>query len=119
MEVQKVYTGIPIHIVDILLDEWERLLKDGDEDDEDEENKEEEMRKIAESAKKTPLADVIAIFQDIVADYNNSKVLREKIKEDLFSDTRLVSWDILEGETQHNDSSNESEEEEEEEWKGF
>ena len=115
----KVYTGIPIHIVDILLDEWERLLKDGDEDDEDEENKEEEMRKIAESAKKTPLADVIAIFQDIVADYNNSKVLREKIKEDLFSDTRLVSWDILEGETQHNDSSNESEEEEEEEWKGF
>lgn len=115
----KVYTGIPIHIVDILLDEWERLLKDGDEDDEDEENKEEEMRKIAESVKKTPLADVIAIFQDIVADYNNSKVLREKIKEDLFSDTRLVSWDILEGETQHNDSSNESEEEEEEEWKGF
>lgn len=115
----KVYTGIPIHIVDILLDEWERLLKDGDENDEDEENKEEEMRKIAESAKKTPLADVIAIFQDIVADYNNSKVLREKIKEDLFSDTRLVSWDILEGETQHNDSSNESEEEEEEEWKGF
>lgn len=54
-----------------------------------------------------------------MADYNNSKVLREKIKEDLFSDTRLVSWDILEGETQHNDSSNESEEEEEEEWKGF
>ena len=117
----KVYTGIPIHIVDILLDEWERLLKEGpeDEDDEDEEKKEEELRKVAESAKKTPLADVITIFQDIVADYNNSKVLREKIKEDLFSDTRLVSWGVIQGKTPENDSSDESEDEEAEEWEGF
>lgn len=118
----KVYTGIPIHIVDILLDEWERLLKDEeeeDDEDEDDEKKEEQQRKLAESAKETPLIKFIGIFQDLVADYNNSKVLREKIKEDLFSDTRLTAWGVLREEVVEEDAASESGEEEAEEWEGF
>ncbi|EJS44288.1 rrp1p [Saccharomyces arboricola H-6] len=119
----KVYTGIPIHIVDIILDEWERLLKDEDEEEDDEdgddEKREEQLRKLTNSVKETPLTDFIAIFQDIVADYNNSKVLKEKIKEDLFSDARLVAWGVLHDKTVENVSSSESEEEEAEEWEGF
>ncbi|CAI4058099.1 hypothetical protein SKDZ_04G3120 [Saccharomyces kudriavzevii ZP591] len=124
----KVYTGIPLHIIDILLDEWERLLKDENDDeeedneDEDEDKKEEQLRKLVEGVKDTPLVDIIAIFKDIVADYNNSKVLREKIKEDLFGDTRLVAWGVLHDETAENDSESgeeESGEEEAEEWEGF
>lgn len=99
----KVYNGIPMHIIDILLDEWQRLYE-GDEDD---------MR---ERVSGTPLQSFIQIFKDLVSDLNNSKALRNKIKEDLFQDERLEQWgvSVTEGEVQEDESDVEVEE-----WHGF
>ncbi|CCF55685.1 hypothetical protein KAFR_0A02490 [Kazachstania africana CBS 2517] len=116
----KVYSGIPIHIIDIILDEWERLLTNRNDefDNEDEEELTEEEK--ASLVKDTPLALFIEIFTELQNDVNKSKVLRNKIKEDLLHDERLVKWEILsitdEGEEE---SEAEEDEEEEEEWKGF
>ncbi|CCH63050.1 hypothetical protein TBLA_0J00500 [Henningerozyma blattae CBS 6284] len=94
---RKVYTGIPMHIVDILLDEWVRLLtEEDDEDDDDEEEPDEDEAALIESIKETPLDKIIAIFQDICSDEDVSKVLKTRIKEELLEDVRLVKWGIIE-----------------------
>ncbi|SMN21135.1 similar to Saccharomyces cerevisiae YDR087C RRP1 Essential evolutionarily conserved nucleolar protein necessary for biogenesis of 60S ribosomal subunits and processing of pre-rRNAs to mature rRNAs [Maudiozyma saulgeensis] len=129
----KIYNGIPFHIIDIFLDEYERLAskRDDEYDIEDEITDEEE---IAELLKETPLQSFIDIFIDLQKNIMNSKGLRNKIKEDLLSDERLIRWGAkgIDASRNGNDkneeeSDEESDEEvanaedepEEEEWKGF
>ena len=114
---KKVYNGIPFHIIDIFVDEWEKLvIRDGEDEGEDGEEKDSEECKQLIAA--TPLSLFVEIFQDLSSNIENIKVLREKIKEDILGDQRLHLWGIL---TQGDDKveSGEEEEEEEEEWKGF
>lgn len=114
----KVYNGVPLHIMDIILDEWERLAQ-SDRDEEDEISPSE----LAELIKETPLSQFIDIFQGIYADVNNSKVLRKKIKEDLFIDPRLAQWGVEAVTKTSADSdkedSTDNDDEEVEEWHGF
>lgn len=122
----KVSNGIPLHVIDILLDEWERLVKP---ENEEEEEKEEEDDEIASLVGQTPLGKVLDIFRDLFLDVNNSKVLRKAIKEQLFTEERLVDWGLNinlkqtnEGSEEDSDvqeDSNDSEEGEFEEWNGF
>lgn len=113
---KKVYNGIPFHIIDIFVDEWEKLvIRDGEDEGEDGEEKDSEECKQLIAA--TPLSLFVEIFQDLSSNIENIKVLREKIKEDILGDQRLHLWGIL---TQGDDKvENGEEEEEEEEWKGF
>ena len=122
----KVYSGIPFHIIDILLDEWERLLTDKDDEHDDEEKETDEVD-IVIAVKETPLNNFIKIFYGLVSNVNNSKILRTKIKEDLLADPRLIEWGIIEntdeGKSEEIDEPSSEDEEkatgEEEEWKGF
>lgn len=111
----KVYNGVPLHIMDIILDEWERLVQ-GDDDSEASD------AEVAKLVAETPLAQFVAIFQEIQRDVSNSKVLRNKIKTDLLVDARLAQWGVVtetkdpEPATQDDDS---DDSDEPEEWHGF
>lgn len=110
----KVYNGVPLHIIDVLLDELERLVRAEDE---------EEDLDLAQLVQKTPLAQFLKIFQDIVANTDNSKVLREAIKRELLADPRLVSWGYFTAKPTTHETQNEpqdsDDDEEAEEWHGF
>lgn len=106
---KKVYNGIPMHLTDIILDEWERLITGKDDENEEEDNEEEEEKEVVELIKQTPLKSFIQIFQDLSNDIDNSKVLRDYIKKELLSDTRLLEWEIIEMDNKGDT----------EEWKGF
>lgn len=117
---KKVYNGIPFHIIDIFVDEWEKLIlhngEDEDEEDDEKTNQEDEEAKLQEECARiaeTPLAQFVEIFEDLASNINNIKSLRDKIKEDIFKDERLKKWGVLE--TQEADAADE----EEEEWTGF
>lgn len=120
----KVYNGIPFHLIDILLDEWERLVSKRD-DEFEVEDEITDAEEIANLVKETPLSQFIEIFTDLRKDYIVSKGIRNKIKEDLLSDERLVSWGATPAteETVENDEEEQEEEnaedEPEAEWKGF
>lgn len=117
-----VYNGIPIHVIDIILDEWERLLTEKDDEAEDDEEDDEDIEKdIIPLIKETPLVKFIKIFQDLKADIIVSKVLRDKIKEDLLQDERLVKWGIIEAKAPAvtEEESDVEAEDEDEEWAGF
>lgn len=101
----KVYNGIPLHIIDIVLDEWQRLFEgEGNEGD------------MEAFISETPLQSFIQIFRVLVEDLNISKVLRNKIKEDLFQDERLGRWGIP---VIVKEVEEEEEDAEVEEWHGF
>ncbi|SCU85793.1 LANO_0C05402g1_1 [Lachancea nothofagi CBS 11611] len=111
---KKVYNGIPFHIIDIFTDEWEKLIFGNEDDGEDEDAQgapslEEQRATIA----KTPLVQFIEIFRDLSSNTENIKILRDKIKKDIFHDTRLQNWQVLGGDKE------EGEEDDEEEWTGF
>lgn len=110
----KVYNGVPLHIIDVLLDEWERLVRPEDE---------EEDLDLAQLVQETPLAQFLKIFQDIVANTDNSKVLREAIKRELLADPRLVSWGFSTAKSTTQEIRNEpqdsDDDEDAEEWHGF
>lgn len=112
----KVYNGIPIHIIDILFDEWERLALESEADEEEEEMKfEEKVEKMAEFTANSPFDKIIAHFEKLRSNYDNSKILRDKIKEEIFGDKRLLLWDVI----QEKEEQKKDDQEEEEEWKGF
>lgn len=133
----KIYNGIQLHIVDILLDEWEKLLTSEEEDGEDEQEDQKNID-MAAMIKETPLEMFLEIFSELAADVNNSKVLRNRIKQELLNDERLAQWgitvnikstktetaaeqdeiDLKEDEEEHN-GDDDDEEEEVEEWHGF
>lgn len=118
----KIVNGIPFHIIDIMLDEWERLVSNRDDeyDNDDEITDEEEITKLI---KNTPLQPFIDVFIDLQKDILNSKGLRNKIKEDLLSDERLIRWGVIEQvlseDKKDAEEGEEVEPEVEEEWKGF
>ncbi|CAR25232.1 Rrp1p [Lachancea thermotolerans CBS 6340] len=103
---KKVYNGIPFHVIDILLDEWEKLVlgspENGDDDDDDDSsNEEDEEAKLQEQREliaATPLSQFVDIFRDLASNTDNIKVLRDKIKEDIFKDERLTRWGVLSAE---------------------
>lgn len=101
---KKIYNGIPFHIIDIFIDEWEKLMFESCEEDmishED---------KVAKLMQSTPLSKFLKIFQDLAANLNNMKTLRKKIEEDILCDARLLKWGVVCKDI----------DEEEEEWNGF
>lgn len=110
----KVPNGIPIHIMDILLDEWQRLFEG------------EQVSQLVELVSETPLKSFLAIFQELLANLNNSKVLRDKIKHTFLQDERWGQWGIDVGSSKKSDKESnsdgeeqEQEEEDAEEWHGF
>lgn len=128
----KIYNGIPLHIVDIFLDEWEKLLT-REEVDEQEDQKDIDM---AAMIKETPLEKFLEIFSELAADVKNSKSLRNRIKEELLNDERLAQWSItvnikstktenaddqdeIDLKEQEEEEEDNDEEEEVEEWNGF
>lgn len=123
---KKVYNGIPFHVIDILLDEWEKLVLgspengDGDDDDDDDSsNEEDEEAKLQEQREliaATPLSQFVDIFRDLASNTDNIKVLRDKIKEDIFKDERLTKWGVLSAEKV---PATEDDGDDGEEWTGF
>ncbi|SCV03884.1 LAMI_0H11716g1_1 [Lachancea mirantina] len=119
---KKVYNGIPFHIIDILLDEWEKLVFNEDdlyegEDNDDEQNSVRKQELIAA----TPLNEFLDIFQDLSSNTNNIKVLRDKIKEDIFGDARLKEWGVGPSALREcgEDDNDDEDEDDEDEWNGF
>lgn len=117
----KVYNGVPLHIIDVLLDEWERLVRPEDEDEDQEQD-------VAQLVKETPLQQFLEVFQAIEADCSNSKVLRGAIKRELLADPRLAAWGLAKapetsqpGQQDGSDDNDEQEDDDEdaEEWNGF
>ncbi|EDO18691.1 hypothetical protein Kpol_1055p47 [Vanderwaltozyma polyspora DSM 70294] len=118
----KIYNGIPMHITDILLDEWERIMRNENENEEQEGSEEEEEEyDYKELVKETPLPKFIEIFTSIRSDLNASKVLKDQIKENLIDDSRLSEWNIIVAseEAEEESGSGSESESETEEWKGF
>lgn len=102
----KVPLSLPAHILDVYLDELEKVLfEDIKEDEVDEEASLEQKRKIVEAV---PVNDLLEVFKDIDTEI---KVLKKKIQEDLFEDDRLKEWGVIE--TTKGDSGDEEGEEEE------
>lgn len=116
---RKVYTGIPLHVTDIILDEFERLFTNANDEFENDEDKKDET--IEEWVKATPIKDLMAIFQGLHAEILTPKAIRMRIKEDLLTDERLVQWGVIEATTPAVEevAEEESKEDDEEEWKGF
>lgn len=106
----KVSNGIPIHIMDILLDEWQRLFEG------------KQQSQMATLVSETPLRLFLTIFQELLSNVDNSKVLRNKIKYGFLQDERWSQWGIdvgLPKKAREDEEDSEDEEEEAEEWHGF
>ncbi|GME91464.1 unnamed protein product [Ambrosiozyma monospora] len=127
----KIPNGIVFHIVDVWLDEFERVIfeKDNDsneDDDEEKEEEEEESENEDNDDKEQLLVDVpteklLVPFRSIRKDAL-MKVLREKVRDDMLLDPRLQSLGIESGEkTKKSTEKDESEEDEsdDEKWNGF
>ncbi|CEP63310.1 Rrp1p LALA0_S07e07228g [Lachancea lanzarotensis] len=112
---KKIYNGVPFHIIDILGDEWEKLIFGGEDEENEDETEGADADATANSQRaqiaETPLVLFIDIFRDLSSDTNNVKTLRDKIKEDIFKDDRFRRWGVLDTEDADNV--------EEEEWTGF
>lgn len=121
---KRIYNGIPMHVIDISQDELEKIYtKLNKEESEDE--KETTDFEITEEIVNSSHVDVFftKIF-DLTNDYNNNKVLRMYIKDNLVTDEKLISWGIVANcyKPKYVSSKAESEEEVEDDgetWKGF
>ncbi|CCH46225.1 Ribosomal RNA processing protein 1 B [Wickerhamomyces ciferrii] len=129
-------TGIPFHIIDIYIDELEKVLfKDLKNDEEsDEEEEDDKIQEKQEIINKTPIGQLITVFQDL-SENAPYKTLREKIKDEILNDDRLKNWGVIEiidkklkklnksndeSESDDEEENDEDEEEEsEDEWNGF
>ncbi|KAG7813603.1 hypothetical protein KL921_001149 [Ogataea angusta] len=99
--------GVTYHVVDVYLDELERVVA-GDEEDV-------EAEKAREKFEDVPLAKLLQPFEKIHKDAL-MKTLRNKVRDDLLKDERLKTWGYAENKSEEKE---EDEEEEEEEWTGF
>ncbi|KAL6945376.1 hypothetical protein ACO0QE_002828 [Hanseniaspora vineae] len=117
----RVYNGIPLHIIDIFVTEWERVFKtDMDESSEDEDDAEID----AEVVRSSCVPQFIEVFAKLTQNVDVSKVLKTKIKEDILQDSTLSQWGVLpenkkSAEKDAKEEDGGEEEEEEEEWNGF
>ena len=119
---RKVYTGLPLHVIDIFLDEWERLYTNlNDEfDSEDIQSNGGKEENISKWIQKTPFKEFLSIFEDLKDDVLTPKAIKIRIKEDLLPDNRLVEWRVIDKATVYGKGDDEANnEEEEEEWNGF
>lgn len=115
----RVYNGVPFHVIDILLDEWARLYK------EEVESTDLDDSKVGQYLQTTPFLRVVGILIDLTKDVQKSKVLKDKIKQDLFEDDRLKQWGIdlpiMKAGVDVSESADDDEEDadDDEEWQGF
>lgn len=123
--------ALPYHLCDIYLDELELImfteLKDQQEELDNELDHEspeylEKLTQLSQSkqniVKDVPVTKLISSF----ARLNESallKTLREKCKEDVLDDERLIQWGIKTAKEVENDSEDDSGSESEEEWQGL
>lgn len=115
--------ALPYHLCDIYVDELETVMFSDLKTDLDEDEKEVLAEKL-EIVSNTPIIELISPF----AELNKSaslKTLREKCKNDVLDDKRLVEWGVVKGKSASNndgsddDDDSEGEDDEEEEWTGF
>ena len=116
---RKVYTGLPLHVIDIFLDEWERLYTNlNDEfDSEDIQSNGGKEENISKWIQKTPFKEFLSIFEDLKDDVLTPKAIKIRIKEDLLPDNRLIKWGVIDKDTVAEEGDYETDNEEE--WKGF
>lgn len=128
----KVPVALPYHLCDIYLDELQLILFEELEEEElDKEDPgylqkyENLMRQKIEIADGVPVLKLISPFQ-ILNKEAKLKPLREKCKEDILDDERLVDWAVIEDKSdsdldEEDDgvAEKDDDDEEEEEWKGF
>lgn len=112
----RVPVAIPYHLVDIYVDEIERCMFE-------EVELELELKELSEELKdeiieSTPIDLLLTPFKEL-QQHALLKTLRLKIKEDIFKDSRLVEWGIVELELEKVEAEAEGSDEEEEEWTGF
>lgn len=86
----QVSPGIPLHIVDIFIDEWDRLMHGTDS------SVTGQVTPAAPFVK--PLTRFLDVFRNLQTNSKVSKILRNRIREDLFSDPRLRTWRVLSSE---------------------
>lgn len=118
----RVYNGIPLHLIDIFVTEWERVFQTDIDDADDADDVEIDAAVVKNSC----VPQFIELFVKLTKDVDVSKVLKTKIKEDILHDSTLLQWDVLskdapsaEKDASENQNDEEEEEEEEEEWNGF
>ncbi|OBA28551.1 hypothetical protein HANVADRAFT_51444 [Hanseniaspora valbyensis NRRL Y-1626] len=131
---KRIYNGIPMHVIDISTDElvkiYTKLNKDSSEKEENDDEEEEEFEITEEIVNKSHIDILFSKIFELTNDYNNNKVLRIYIKDNLVTDDTLIDWGIVEKcykpkyvskkDTEEDKEENEDDEEEEEEtWKGF
>ncbi|CAI5758148.1 unnamed protein product [Candida verbasci] len=117
----KVPLALPYHLCDIYLDELELVIfEDIIKNKEQEEITDEEVLEIVNEV---PVLKLISSFKEL----NKSaklKTLREKCKEDVLDDKRLINWKVIENSNESEedvDGDNEAnyDDDSEDEWKGF
>lgn len=126
----KISRAITFHIIDVWVDEIERVLFSVDEDEEEEEEeekegeeeKEEKIRERKEilQDKKVPIDLLLGPFKEL-SGRKHTEALIKKIRVEILNDERLIELDIdlsLPNEDKKGEDEDE-EEEEEEEWNGF
>ncbi|CAM9024702.1 unnamed protein product [Wickerhamomyces anomalus] len=125
---KKIPNGIPFHIIDIYVDELEKVVfKDVEEKDEEEEDEEDEQDDINKRKQdiidSTPVGELISVFDELSKEAAY-KTLREKIRDEVLKDDRLKQWGVVEVVEEENDESEEDTEDDqnedsEDEWNGF
>ena len=133
----KVPVALPYHLCDIFLDELELIMFADIEDREVDENDPEDMKQKLEElnkekiaiANEVPIRELIEPFTKLSKEAK-LKTLREKTKEDVLDNEKLVEWGVVrnfnnnkggnsEGSEEDEDDEEEEDEDEEDEWKGF
>ncbi|WLF80056.1 hypothetical protein PVL30_003826 [Lodderomyces elongisporus] len=133
----KVPVALPYHLCDIFLDELELIMFADIEDREVDENDPEDMKQKLEElnkekiaiANEVPIRELIEPFTKLSKEAK-LKTLREKTKEDVLDNEKLVEWGVVrnsngnkggnsEGSEEDEDDEDEEDEDEEDEWKGF
>ncbi|XBW36185.1 hypothetical protein QEN19_001765 [Hanseniaspora menglaensis] len=127
---KRIYNGIPMHVIDISKDELVKIYSKLNNEESEEKNAEFE---VTEEIVNNSHVDILfsRIFE-LTNNYDNNKVLRIYIKENLATDDDLVSWGIVEKcykpkfvskkdleKKEEEDEEAEAEDEDEETWKGF
>ncbi len=125
---KKIPNGIPFHIIDIYVDELEKVVfKDVEENDEDEDEEDDEQDDINKRKQdiidSTPVGELISVFDELSKEAAY-KTLREKIRDEVLKDDRLKQWGVVEVIEEENDESEEDREDDqnedsEDEWNGF
>ncbi|KAI5961581.1 uncharacterized protein KGF55_003898 [Candida pseudojiufengensis] len=123
--------ALPYHLCDIYLDELELIMFEELEEEELDKSASDYLEKYQNLiSQKVEIVDEIPVLKLIqpFANLNKDaklKTLREKCKEDVLDDERLVDWAVVESDDEdsndeaYDKNDDEVEEDEEEEWKGF